>query len=167
MIYDAHNHLQDERLAPWRGDFNNLGVARAVVNGTSEKDWHTVLALADEHSWIVPSLGLHPWFVSNRSRNWLATLTNLLDTRNCAIGEIGLDRWMENPDVPAQDEAFVAQLNLAAERNLPVAIHCLKAWGTLDQTLRAEKLPACGFLLHSYGGPSEMVQGFADLGAYF
>jgi TatD DNase family protein len=66
-----------------------------------------------------------------------------------------------------QEEMFRWQLRLAAERNLPVSIHCLKAWGRLDQVLREEPLPNCGFLLHSYGGPAEMIDGFARLGAYF
>jgi TatD DNase family protein len=33
--------------------------------------------------------------------------------------------------------------------------------------LKAGPRPACGFLLHSYGGPQEMVRSFADLGGYF
>jgi TatD DNase family protein len=33
--------------------------------------------------------------------------------------------------------------------------------------LKTEPRPAGGFLLHSYGGPVEMVKSFADLGAYF
>jgi TatD DNase family protein len=33
--------------------------------------------------------------------------------------------------------------------------------------LKAGPRPARGFLLHSYGGPKEMVKPFADLGAYF
>src|SRR5690606_11232155 len=74
---------------------------------------------------------------------------------------------IENPDLPAQEEVFVRQLELAAERNVPATIHCLKAWGRLNEILRAEKRPACGFLLHSYGGPAEMVRGFAGLGAFF
>jgi TatD DNase family protein len=167
VIYDAHNHLQDPRLAPWRNDFARLGVARAVVNGTSEKDWPEVLQLARAHSWVIPSLGLHPWFVPERGPDWLKTLRELLDQHRCAIGEIGLDRWIENPDLPAQEEVFQAQLALAAERNLPVTIHCLKAWGRLLEILQKSKLPNCGFLLHSYGGSAEMIKSFADLGAYF
>jgi TatD DNase family protein len=27
--------------------------------------------------------------------------------------------------------------------------------------------PDCGFVLHSYGGPAEMIESFAKLGAYF
>ena len=59
------------------------------------------------------------------------------------------------------------QLRLAAERNLPLSIHCLQAWGPLLDILRAEPRPACGFLLHSYGGAAELVAPLAELGAYF
>ena len=84
-----------------------------------------------------------------------------------AVGEIGLDRW--KPDLPydGQEEALLAQLQLAAERNLPVSIHCLQAWGRMLELLQTNSRPARGFLLHSYGGPKEMVKSLADLGAYF
>ena len=74
----------------------------------------------------------------------------------------------------AGDEAlaFTAEapdwkLALATERNLPVTIHCLRAWGPLWDILRTHPLPARGFLLHAYGGPAEMVHGFVKRGAYF
>jgi Tat protein secretion system quality control protein TatD with DNase activity len=53
----------------------------------------------------------------------------VLDAVPAAIGEIGLDRWIENPDLPLQEKTFREQLRLAALRELPVSIHCLKAWG--------------------------------------
>ncbi|HEY0457300.1 MAG TPA: TatD family hydrolase, partial [Verrucomicrobiae bacterium] len=84
-----------------------------------------------------------------------------------AVGEIGLDRWIENYDLPLQEEMFIAQLRIAADRNLPVSIHCLQAWGRLHEILQAGPRPACGFLLHSYGGSREMVKPLAKLGAYF
>lgn len=66
-----------------------------------------------------------------------------------------------------QQEVFTWQLRLAAERNVPASIHCLHAWGALHDILRCGPRPTCGFLLHSYGGPVEMVKPLADLGAYF
>ena len=166
-MIDAHNHLQDERLAPWQKDFAELRVKHAVVNGTAENDWPLVLSLARKHPWIIPSLGLHPWFVKNRGAQWFECLQKMVEEHRCAIGEIGLDRWIDEPDLPAQEDVFIRQLRLAAKSNLPVTIHCLKAWGRLAEILRAEPRPACGFLLHSYGGPKEMVKGLADLGGYF
>jgi TatD DNase family protein len=74
---------------------------------------------------------------------------------------------MNHPDLPRQEEMFRLQLRIGAERNLPVSIHCLKAWGRLAEILREEPRPSRGFLLHSYGGPAEMIPGFAKLGACF
>ena len=52
-------------------------------------------------------------------------------------------------------------------KNLPVSIHCLKAWGRLLELLQENEVPKRGFLLHSYGGSAEMVSAFARLGAYY
>ncbi|MDX2081406.1 MAG: TatD family hydrolase [Terrimicrobiaceae bacterium] len=170
-LYDAHNHLQDPRLAMQLDSVlaacQRVDIARMVVNGSCEEDWPQVLVLAKRQPIVLPSFGYHPWYVRERTADWLDQLRRHLDAAPSAIGEIGLDRWIENPVVPLQEEMFRAQLRLAAERGLPVSIHCLKAWGRLDEILREEPRPACGFLLHSYGGPAEMVEGFAKLGAYF
>ena len=170
-LYDAHNHLQDERLKPHiQGIIEAIeqqGVVKMVVNGSCESDWPDVLALAQKYPQVLPSFGYHPWYVNERTERWRENLVEYLDKVPSAIGEIGLDRWIENHDLPAQEETFVWQLRLAAERNLPVSIHCLQAWGRLYEILRFEPRPACGFLLHSYGGPWEMVHPFVKLGAYF
>ncbi|OYW73972.1 MAG: hydrolase TatD [Verrucomicrobia bacterium 12-59-8] len=172
MLYDAHNHLQDERLDPWREDILAMlpqtGLAEMIVNGSSEEDWPAVADLARQHSWIRPAFGLHPWYVKERSSQWSATLRQLLlDHPHAVVGEIGLDRWIENPDIEAQLECFRTQLALAVELDRTATIHCLRAFGLLEETLRQATLPRRGFLLHSYGGPAEMIPGFVKLGAYF
>jgi len=186
-LYDAHNHLHDDRLRPHRekilSQLSSLDLRGAVVNGTAEADWPRVLEISRHHAWIIPALGLHPWHAGNRSTGWLATLTHSIDTHpRATVGEIGLDRWMTGrarPDDPRlsglrrapleeQLDVFSAQLSLAATRNLPATIHCIDAWGPLRDALRsAPALPARGFLLHAYAGPAEMVKTFADLGACF
>lgn len=143
------------------------GVTRMVVNGSCEDDWPQVLALAKQFPEVLPSFGLHPWYVPDRGKDWLTTLEQHLDVIPSAVGEIGLDRWKPGLIYDGQEEAFIAQLELAAKRNLPVSIHCLKTWGRLLEILQAKTRPARGFLLHSYGGSVEMVQCFAELGAYF
>lgn len=176
MLYDAHNHLQDEWLTPHRGAIvgalQAIGVGGAVVNGTEEADWEAVAALAVAHPWVVPSYGLHPWHVAGRSPEWMSRLTACLDREAAAgrphgVGEMGLDRWKKPYDFADQQAVFLAQLALAAERNLPATIHCLEAWGALDDLVHRHPVPARGFLLHAYGGPPEMVGRFAVCGAYF
>ncbi len=171
-LFDAHNHLHDARLLPWRGEFlaelPALGVSRGVVNGTREEDWPAVAALAVQVPWVLPSFGLHPWHVNERSAAWLEKLIHFLDSHpGAAVGEIGLDRWIEGHDPVVQAECFRGQLSIAAERNLPATIHCIRAWGALWDIIRESAVPARGFLLHAYGGPAEMVASFLARGAYF
>ena len=171
-LCDAHCHLQDERLSPvWpdlEADYKRLRVRRVVVNGTKEADWDAVAELAERYSWVVPSFGLHPWFVAEASRAWRVRLGTLLERfPGAGVGEVGLDRWIEGYDLEAQREAFIWQLELAAKRNRPVSIHCLQAWGPLQEALREAPLPERGVLIHSYGGSRELLKVFAQMGAYF
>ena len=172
-LSDAHNHLQDPRLYACRNEviasLKTSEVKQCVVNGTSESDWAAVAALASAHpGLVIPSFGLHPWKCAGRSPDWLATLATRLDNHpGAGLGECGLDRWIQPHDLDDQREVFLAQLDLAARRNLPLTIHCLQAWGPLLDCLRDHPRPERGFLLHSYGGSAEMVPVFATLGAYF
>lgn len=168
---DAHNHLQDSRfddiLNQVIAEMITIGVTRCVVNGTAPADWPKVAELAQSHpKLIIPSFGLHPW--KNPTASWLDQLIHYLDTvPNACIGECGLDRWMRDYDIDLQTEIFIAQLILAEKRNLPLSIHCLKAWGHLIDILESHPLPKRGFLLHSYGGSAELVPRLVKLGAYF
>ncbi|HUC85305.1 MAG TPA: TatD family hydrolase [Candidatus Acidoferrales bacterium] len=170
-LYDAHNHLQDDRFEGRQQELlaacETNGVARMVVNGSCESDWPQVLALARQNSMVLPSFGYHPWYVGERTPDWLKSLREYLDQMPGAIGEIGLDRWKPGLPYEAQEEVFLAQLQLAAERNLPVSIHCLQTWGRLHDLLREHRRPACGLVLHSFGGPAEMIPALVRLGAYF
>ena len=170
QFYDAHNHLQDDRF----GDQSRLvevaareGVARMVVNGACEEDWPLVRESARRFPQVLASFGYHPWYLHERTPDWQLVLIEFLKSVPSAVGEIGLDRWKNDLPYEGQEEAFIWQLRLAAERELPVSIHCLQAWGRLHELLRENPRPACGFLLHSYGGPREMVAPLAALGAYF
>jgi TatD DNase family protein len=170
---DAHNHLQDDRFAGRQAGLvsaaRTAGVARMVVNGSCEADWPQIAALAREFpGLVVPSFGYHPWYVGERTARWRDTLVEWLErTPGAVVGEIGLDRWKPELSYDGQEEVFVAQLRLAAERNLAASLHCLQAWGRLYDLLREQPRPARGFLLHSYGGPVEMVAPLAKLGAHF
>jgi len=131
------------------------------------RDWPRVAALAQRCSWILPSFGVHPWYIDDLPTGYLSDLGEYLDRAPSVMGEIGIDHWKEGIDRARQEEVFLEQLSLARARNLPVTIHGLKAWSRLLELLRAHGAPAKGFLLHSYSGPRELVEAFAKLGGYF
>ncbi len=188
---DAHNHLHDERFSGRQDELieacRGVGITRMVVNGSSESDWDAVAALARRHpDLVIPAFGVHPWYVHERTPAWKDRLNRLLDdVPGAVVGEIGLDRWIlecpptaraaVSPELAThraatmaeQVDVFGEQWEIAAERNLPASVHCLQAWGPLADRLRSGPRRACGFLLHSYGGPVEMVGPLAAMGAYF
>lgn len=171
IFFDAHNHLQDERLESSLesiiAEYQRQGVARVVVNGSHPSDWGVVARLASSYSCISPSFGVHPWYINDLPKDWLGELSGYLDAFPAGVGEIGIDGWRDGFDQGLQEEIFVRQLKLAAQRNLPASIHGLKRWGRLLELLKLNPRPERGFLLHSYGGSAEMIPAFVALGAYF
>ncbi|HEX2100292.1 MAG TPA: TatD family hydrolase [Candidatus Synoicihabitans sp.] len=186
MYYDAHNHLQDEWLAPHLNDLvprlEALPLGGAVVNGTHPDDWDQVAALARAYAWVRPSYGLHPWDVGRATSEWRERLeARLLAEPQAHIGEIGIDRWIldsARPDDPRlagtiappfedQVGAFKWQLTCAARHARVATIHCLQAWVALLDLCETTPRPARGFLLHAYGGSVALAARFAELGAYF
>lgn len=187
VVYlDAHNHLQDEWLAPHLErvcrQLEALPIRRMVVNGTVDTDWPVVERLAAQFRWVMPSFGVHPWLVGNRGAGWREALEGFLDRHpEAGVGEVGLDRWilesarsddlrlagLRRAPLDEQRDVFLAQVELAARDNRPLTIHCLDAWGLLADLLHKSRLPERGFLLHAYGGSLEMTEAFAARGAYF
>lgn len=187
MLFDAHNHLQFAEFSPHletiERDLAAIGLEGAVVNGTHpDDDWDAVADLARRWPWVRPSYGVHPWDAGELPTDWREKFTAFLAADpGAAVGEIGLDRWIlepaqaDNPEfanrrrasIDEQMEICAWQLRWAAEHDRAATIHCLRAWGPLQELLRHTPVPRRGFLLHAYGGSPELVKPFTDLGAYF
>lgn len=168
---DSHNHLQDQRFDESRDTILSASIACGVefsaLNGTHPDDWARVAALAKQHPFLIPNFGVHPWFITELPHDWEETLVSWLSAVPSGVGEIGIDGWRKEFDPIEQERIFFKQLAIAAEKNVPASIHGLRRWGRLLELLRANPRPECGFLLHSYGGPREMIDSFAELGGYF
>jgi TatD DNase family protein len=171
MLIDAHIHLQDARLDLIRPLLEDImrseNIGCLVVNGTTEADWSRVVDCMASFPQVIPSFGLHPWWIDQRSSHWLQNLEYHLKTHQGAVGEIGLDRWFSADNIEDQEQVFLAQWELANRLRLPVSVHCLKAWGRLLDLIRRYPHQGPGFLLHSYSGPVEMVDEWVKLGAMF
>ncbi|HEY5621490.1 MAG TPA: TatD family hydrolase [Pontiella sp.] len=170
-LFDSHNHIQDERLSP---DISGVtararaaGVIRMGVKGCCEEDWPRVIELMTAYEGIVPSFGLHPWFIARRSSEWLRALETLLVRYpRAGVGEIGIDHAVEDRDAADQEAVFLSQLELARKMERPVSIHCRRAWGRLIELLdQFGELPR-GMLIHCFGGSAEVATELVRRGAY-
>nr|GEY49025.1 uncharacterized metal-dependent hydrolase YabD-like [Tanacetum cinerariifolium] len=172
-LFDAHCHLQDPRVIDIAPKLIKTalqkGVLHFVVNGIFENDWHLVKELSDNYPSVIPSFGLHPWFITDRTSNWLSSLKEFLNANpSAAVGEIGLDkRPLASTDYNEQIEFFRPQLQLAKDLKRPVSMHCVDAFDDLLDIMKSIGPFPEGLILHSYIGSAEMVPEFAKLGAYF
>lgn len=126
--------------------------------------------MSEQFSCVVPCFGLHPWYVAERSPNWMRTMREMFaETPAAAVGEIGLDKGSHGKNIgfTEQIEVLRQQLELAKELERPVSIHCVRAFGDLLEILQSIGPFPAGVILHSYLGSAEMVSDFAKLGSYF
>ncbi|ADE55516.1 TatD family hydrolase [Coraliomargarita akajimensis] len=169
-LYDAHVHLAAPEL---NREFSSILEAYEVIDlryavcvGTGPEDWARVQCLG-QNPRILPAVGLHPWQVNDAPSNWKQRFDQCLQSGVRIIGEIGLDKWQDGYDLESQLDAFDHQFRRAVDANLPTSIHCLKATGALIDYLRSNPVPECGFKLHAFNGPIELISELCAMGAYF
>src|SRR3984893_13365676 len=137
-LTDTHAHLdfytetptdRDEVLR--RAYAAGVETILAIGIGEGPATMHQALEIANTTSGpglpvVYASAGIHPQEAASASSEALSRLASLaLDPRCVAIGEIGLDYYhYDNPEIPTQQQAFVAQMRLAADLRKPILIHC-------------------------------------------
>lgn len=168
--YDTHTHLNDDAfyndLATYVTRAHELGVTEMNVVGYDAKGNQRALEIAHQFPGIHVLLGFQPENAPEFNDQALATLkTQLADPAVVGIGEIGLDYHWDTP-VDAQIKAFAAQLSLARELNLPVAIHARDAMDDVYAMLKAAGVEQFGGVIHSFTGDAADAKRFLDLGMY-
>lgn len=142
------------------------GVRDIIVPAVTADRFHGILSLAKKFPQLYAALGLHPLYISQHTDDDLALLDTLLsqrDPRVVAVGEIGLDLFMETPMFEQQQRLLKAQFALAKRETLPVILHSRRSHDQLAAMLRQAKLPATG-VVHGFAGSLSQAQAFIRLG---
>lgn len=94
------------------------------------------------------SAGIHPWVADQFADHieWLKSISN--DPRCVAIGEAGLDK-IKGPDLETQTRAFMHQIELSEELEIPLVIHCVKTWNEL-RSIKREVKPKQPWIFHGF-----------------
>lgn len=172
LAMDAHTHLDMEAFAHDLDEVvaraTSVGVVGWVIAGAAPNDWGRVLQIA-KHSGGAAILGIHPWWSSLSEEELADTLQSLAaQLTQHGLGELGLDR-LHAEDESAwrqQHDVFEAQLTLAVSRDLPVVLHCVKAWPALRRVIERVGLPRSGGMLHGWTGPVAHAREAVGLGLH-
>ncbi|WP_434708392.1 TatD family hydrolase [Pseudomonas sp. R1-1] len=171
-LIDSHTHLDfpdfDADRSALLAESRALGVRRMVVLGVHTGNWQRVWDLVQSDADLYAAFGLHPVFLDQhqsadlqRLGDWL---TRLYGHRQlCAVGEIGLDYFIETLDRERQQTLFEAQLQLAADFQLPALIHVRRSHAAVIATLKRFKLKRAG-IIHAFAGSREEAREYIKLG---
>lgn len=167
---DTHCHFD---FPPFPGDearslaqAAQAGVEKLILPAIEAERFATVLSLSQDHEGIYAALGLHPIVIYKHNDAALALLEHHLQNRPpklVAIGEIGLDLYMENPLFERQEAILDAQLKLAKRYELPVILHSRRTHDKLAMHLKRHDLPRKG-VVHGFAGSLQQAQRFVEMG---
>jgi len=166
-LVDSHCHLDfplfdDVRESLISTCFQS-GIKKFIVPGITAATWPRLQFVSKIHPSIYPAYGLHPYFLHEHRLDHVVKLKTFLSENSAvAVGEIGLDYYLDNPDKQLQQAIFSAQLEVARELKLPVILHVRKAHD--DVLFFLKKHNVIGGVVHAFNGSFQQATRYIDLG---
>ena len=171
-LIDSHTHLDfpdfDADRAEVLSRSRQLGVRRMVVLGVYQQNWQRLWDLVQTDADLFAAFGLHPVYLDDHRPADLTELGDWLTRLNghrqlCAVGEIGLDYFLEQLNRERQQNLFEAQLKLAVDFQLPALLHVRRSHAAVIATLKRIRLPRGG-IIHAFAGSQEEAREYIKLG---
>jgi TatD DNase family protein len=166
-LIDTHCHLDVVEFAADRDAViarsRAAGLVGIVVPAIRAAGWDDLLSLCDSADDLYPALGMHPVYLDQHQADDLEALERAVaEHRPLAVGEIGLDYYVEDLDRTRQQALFEAQLAIAKSAGLPVLLHVRKAHDEVLATLR--RIRVKGGIAHAFNGSLQQAQQYLELG---
>lgn len=168
QLIDTHCHLTFDAF---EGRFDDVlqrsrdaGVTHCVTVGTTLDDSRKAIELAQNHNSLYAAVAVHPHDAKTVTDEVMTELKQLAQSdKVVAIGETGLDFHYDFSKEADQKRVFRLHLRLAAELNLPVIIHCRKAF---DETVAilADFPNLDKVVFHCFSGSAEQAKIVLDKG---
>ncbi|MDP2880038.1 MAG: TatD family hydrolase [Azonexus sp.] len=167
MLIDTHCHLD---AAEFDADRDAVyaaamaaGVGRIVVPGVTVNRKFRPKAKIAGYPACLEAYGIHPLYVDQSSPEDLSRLRDWLEQAPpLAVGEIGLDFYVEGIDIGRQTHFFIEQLKLARAFDLPVLLHVRRAIDPVLKQLR--RIGVRGGIAHAFNGSRQQADEFIKLG---
>jgi len=171
MLIDSHAHLdaaefdadRDVVIARARAAGVEAQVIPAIALAGFAKLKGLCAARAGSHSGLYPAYGLHPMYLAEHRPDHIDQLRTWIEReRPVAVGECGLDFFVDGLDPDLQRDYFRRQLELARDFDLPLILHARKAVDEIVATIR--KMGPLRGVVHSFSGSVEQAQQLWKLG---
>ncbi|PPU35956.1 MULTISPECIES: TatD family hydrolase [unclassified Xanthomonas] len=161
QLIDSHCHLDASEFDHDRAEViaraRTAGILQQVVPAITAASWPGLREVCSQAPGLHPAYGLHPIFLDQHQPDHLELLAEWITReRPCAIGECGLDFYLDGLDAGAQRDYFDGQLRLAKRFDLPVIVHARRA--TEEVIARIKAVGGLRGVVHSFAGSPEQAQ---------
>ncbi|MEB2012205.1 TatD family hydrolase [Xanthomonas campestris pv. campestris] len=160
-LIDSHCHLDasefDADRAAVIARAKAAGVMQQVVPAITAASWPGLREACALAPGLHPAYGLHPIFLDLHRPEHLELLAEwIARERPCAIGECGLDFFLDGLDAQTQRHYFDGQLQLAKRFDLPLIVHARRA--VEEVIARIKAVGGIRGVVHSFAGSAEQAQ---------
>lgn len=160
VLVDTHAHIDVAEFDADRGEVveraRQAGVLHQVVPATHAADWASLRETCAAHAGLHAAYGLHPMYLGEHRDSHVADLRAWIEReRPVAVGECGLDFYVEGLDPARQQALFDAQLRLAREFDLPVIVHARRAVDAVIASIR--RVGGLRGVVHSFPGSRQQA----------
>lgn len=166
-LVDSHSHFDvaafDCDRAEAYARATAAGVTSQIVPAIDAASWPKLKHVCAQFIGLYPAYGLHPMFVDDHRPQHLVELRQWIEREHpVAVGECGLDFFVEGFDADAQQLYLDAQLRLAREFDLPVIIHARRAVDAVIASIR--RVGGLRGVFHSFPGSKQQAAQLHGLG---
>ncbi len=166
-LIDSHSHIDTAEFDADRASVLaracERGVTRQIVPAIALSGFDKLRDLCRDEAGLFPAYGLHPMYLAEHAPAHLDALRGWIEReRPVAVGECGLDFYVEGLDRDAQKRYLDGQLELARDLGLPVILHARRAFDDVAAALR--HVGDLRGVVHSFSGSAEQAEQFFRLG---
>lgn len=166
-LIDSHSHFDDPEFDADRNAAlaraRDAGVTRQIIPAIAVSNFESVRALCAGTRGLFAAYGLHPMLIAEHEPAHIDELARWIEREKpVALGECGLDFFIDGLDRDMQRKVFEAQLALAKAFDLPVIVHARRAFDDVAAALR--RIGGLRGVIHSFSGSEAQAQQFFRLG---
>ena len=170
MFIDSHCHLDfpglAENLPALLANMAANQVTHALCVSVDLPDFPKVRALAENHSHLFASVGVHPDYQDTPEPSVPELVALATHPRIVAIGETGLDYFRLKGDLEWQRERFRTHIRAARAAGKPLIIHTREAAADTLKIMREERAAEAGGVMHCFTESWEMAEQAMEMGFY-
>ena len=173
-FFDSHSHLNDEKFDEDREkiikEIYESGTTNFITAGYSVEGSKKAINIANNYEFIYATVGVSPNDIPQTEEELWKQLAEIKDLAKSnkkvlAIGEIGLDYYWNTDNKEIQKKAFIEQIKLANELDLPIVIHTRDAVMDTIQILKENEVKNRG-VFHCCPQNRELIKEGLKLGFY-